>query len=123
MNSTLGTRNHLEQLDEDQDEIVQEQPTQQTVHTGYPFMPLYSHYSLGQRLKSTLPFSKLFFPSSASSHIQDTLIKSITSNKHTENHSSSSNNSKTMSYTIKHDKEQCMFLIKLDSKGRTGKGQ
>jgi hypothetical protein len=133
--SRSGTRKKkyydLKQLDEaeEQEEIVQEQPTQQTiVHNNngpYPFMPLYSHYSLGQRLKSTLPFSKLFFSSacsaSSSSIIQDTLIKSITTSNHTENHSSSSNDQSTENHPIIHDKKKCMFLMKLDSKGRLGK--
>lgn len=123
-------QNSIEEQQLTKEELVevQKQPMQQAVvhSVPYPFMPLYSHYSLRQRLKSTLPFSKLFFSSPCStSSIQDTLIKSITTNNHTENHSSNNKTHSTAKqlshYPIIHDQKRCMFLMELDSKGRTGK--
>ncbi|KAL9555872.1 hypothetical protein MBANPS3_002154 [Mucor bainieri] len=65
----------------------------------FPFLPLYSQYSFAQRLKSTIPFSKLFF----SNH-----IKPLPQTK-----------AAAKQPAIQHDQEQCMFLVELDTQGRT----
>ncbi|OAC99153.1 hypothetical protein MUCCIDRAFT_114331 [Mucor lusitanicus CBS 277.49] len=65
----------------------------------FPFLPLYSQYSFAQRLRSTIPFSKLFFSNN---------IKPLHPTKMAAKQPA-----------ILHDKEQCMFSLKLDDQGRT----
>ena len=108
-NNSNFTTNLLDEEEEDDEYKQQEQAECSTTNSKtipFPFLPLYSQYGFGQRLKNTIPFSKLFFsnniqPLNYNSNINNKII-----NKSTE---------------IIHDKDQCMFLLKLDSKGRTGK--
>lgn len=76
-----------------------------TIPTSFSFLPL--QYSFGHKLKSTSilpPFSKLFFTGNTK-HMLSTHNNLTT---HEE-------------YSVIHDQELCMFYIKLDSKGTTGK--
>lgn len=68
-----------------------------------PFLPLYSQYSFAQRLKSTIPFSKLLFSNN---------IKPLCQAKMSADQPA-----------ILHDTEQCMFLMRLDDQGRAGSAE
>lgn len=87
-------------LDEDQPPAECSTIAAQNTAVPFPFLPLYSQYSFAQRLKSTIPFSKLFFSNN---------IKPLNQTKAAAEHPE-----------ITHDKDQCMFLLKLDAQGRTG---
>ncbi|KAL7313002.1 hypothetical protein PS15m_008704 [Mucor circinelloides] len=86
-------------LDEDQPPAECSTIAAQNTAIPFPFLPLYSQYSFAQRLKSTIPFSKLFFSNN---------IKPLNQTKAAAKHPE-----------ITHDKDQCMFLLKLDAQGRT----
>lgn len=74
-----------------------------TTQDTFPFL----QYSFGQRLKNSSlppPFSKLFFTSNTKYNMLEQQHK-IPNDP----------------FQVIHDPELCMFLIKLDSKGSTGK--
>lgn len=77
----------------------------QDTSTPFPFL----QYSFGQRLKTSLPppFSKLFF----TSNIKYNMLEQQQQQHKIPNDP----------FQVIHDPELCMFLIKLDSKGSTGK--
>ncbi|KAI8647233.1 hypothetical protein BD408DRAFT_169294 [Parasitella parasitica] len=97
----------VDSLDEDQGYEHQQQAecSATTAHSAvvpFPFLPLYSQFSFAQRFKNTMPFSKLFFSNN---------IKPLASSS-----SDSINRAIRKNHDVIHDKEQCMFLLELDSK-------
>jgi hypothetical protein len=72
----------------------------------FPFLPLYSQYTFGQGLKTALPFSKLFL--AAGTTVKGSPEK-VEPKQSKEEHQ------------IVHDKEQYMFRVILDEKGKSGK--